>query len=63
VFSKLQRAVVGAGTGTAADGENALQACFPRASEHLSAVRIEFVAFNVGVRIDVHDPSTMPSSE
>jgi hypothetical protein len=54
LLRKLQRAVVSSGTSPAANGENALQACFSRTTEHLSAVRIELVAFDVSVGIDVH---------
>ena len=59
LFSDLERTVIRARAGSAADRQNALQSCFARACEHLGAVGIEFVALNVGVGIDVHVP---PSS-
>src|SRR6478672_6782126 len=53
LFSNLQRAVVCARASTTADGKNALQSSLAGACQHLGAVRIEFVAFNVSVGIDV----------
>src|SRR6185437_4758172 len=61
-LSKFQRAIICAWTSTAADGEDALKSRGLSALEHLGSIRIEFVAFNVGVRIDVH-MLTMPSSQ
>src|SRR5215831_1164302 len=59
LLGDLQRTVVGSWPGAAADGENALQSGFTRAREHFCAIRVEFVAFNVGVGIDVHTCSTI----
>jgi hypothetical protein len=57
LLGNFQGAIVCAGAGSAANGQNALQAGFTGAIEHLSAVRIGFVALNVGVGIDVHEVS------
>jgi hypothetical protein len=54
LFGDLQRAIVCAGACPATDGKNSFQAAFASASKHLRAVRIEFVAFQMGVGIDVH---------
>jgi len=39
----------------AANGKNPLQSGIAGAREHLRAIRIEFVAFNVSVGIDVQN--------
>src|ERR1041385_8153833 len=54
LLGNLQRAIICPRPGAAADGQNALQSGFTRACEHICAIRIEFVAVNVGVRVNVH---------
>ena len=54
LLGNFQRAIVCARIGSAADGQNALHASFAGACEHLCAIGIEFVAFKMGVGVDVH---------
>ena len=63
LLGNLQRAIVCAWAGAAADGKNALQSGFAGAGQHFGAIRIEFVAFKMSVRIDVHQISEIPNSE
>src|ERR1700756_5496675 len=53
LLGDFQGTVVRARPRAAANRENTLQSCFPRAGKHLGAIGIKLVAFNVSVRINV----------
>jgi hypothetical protein len=54
LLGDFESAIISSRAGSAADGQNAFKACFAGAGKHFRAVRIKFVALDMGMGVNVH---------